>query len=94
LASSNLIIRRINHFLGLLKKVGKFEEWVANTCSPVAVASFDVDEQVKYHDAVIRFYKDMSGESKNRGSAFPVKDNPDTHTQERLNLEGPEWKEV
>lgn len=55
---------------------------------PHKVLKFPLEEQMKYHDGLIKYWHDVSGEG-DRRSALPVDPKPDA-----LNFQDGNWKEI
>lgn len=78
---------RIKAYLGKLHEIKKFDEWTKiSKVKPVAVLKFPLDEQMKYHDGLIKYWNYVSGDV-GGGSAFPVETEPDAFNSD-------EWEEI
>jgi len=91
---SAIIMGRIDSFLGDLHKINQFDLWLKESkVEPIKVFDFSNEEKVKYHDALIRFYQKVSGETVNGKSADLQKSvsvEPDTP----LDLNDGTWNEL
>ena len=85
----DIVVGRIKAFLGKLHDLKKFDKWVkVSGIEPHKILEFPLEEQMKYHDSLIKYHNDVSG--KDGGlNAFPAETKPGT-----LNLDDGNWDEI
>ena len=60
------VVVSVNHYVTELKKIKKYKDWVANSCSYAVFMKLPLEEKKKYHNVMVNFHDECIKSMKNR----------------------------